>query len=543
MENDGFYQEQLRQLNALTGDYPLDGILRGIEKENLRVHASGHYVTTPQPQGFGSALTHPSITTDFSESLLECVTPPAIGRQQLFASLQEITAWAVHVLKEQAEPEYLWPYSMPYLQNESQADAAPIAYYGTSAIGQMKRVYRRGLVTRYGKAMQLIAGIHYNLSFPSHFLCQLGSLPGFAGEEGQALVSQRYMGLIRNFIRYQWVLAYLMGSSPVCFKGSLQGKAAPAYLNEVDSGVFVGENSGSLRLGDLGYKNSAQSAIRLSFDSIERYAKDLYMATKMPDGHLCSTTVKDAEGHYQQLNRNLLQLENEYYFNIRPKPNPQLTSGLRPAVALYQHGVEYIELRGLDLDCMSPLGIREETSYFCDLFLLYLLVKPSPQLSNVDRMLGSQNLKVAVENGRHADARVVFEDKQQPLTEALQAILDDMQPLAAWMDRAEKAGGQGYTQALEQQRAVASGQALTRSAEFLQLWRESGKPFAEFLLAQQFQQLDYFQQHPLSQQQQQKWRQLALASLEEQQVLEQSNSMDFETYLGNYFSQSLSGEC
>lgn len=534
-----FYQQQLDKLDLQTQQKPLDQIRRGIEKENLRVDTGGQYVTTPHPEDFGSALTHPFITTDFSESLLECVTSPVHCRQRLFNDLQNILAWVTQSLQKKSEPEFLWPYSMPYLETDEQVNDVPIANYGNSNAARMKRIYRKGLVSRYGNAMQLIAGIHYNISYPAKMLQQLGALPDFPAEDGQALISQRYMGLIRNFIRYQWVLAYLFGSSPACFSASLRKKRMPVYLQPNQWEELIAKNGCSLRLGDLGYQNSAQASIQLSFESVEKYAKDLLMATKIPDSRLFDSDVKAVNGEYKQLNRNLLQIENEYYFNIRPKASPQASQGERPAVGLYNHGVEYIEFRGLDLDPLNPLGLSPETSAFCDLFLFYLLLKPSSVLSNCDKMLGAQNLKGIVQCGRHAHSKVIFRDRQMLVCDALLQLFDEMEPLAQWMDEADSSSENTYSNALMRQRKVATGEGLNLSGIFMEAWSATNLSLRDFLLQQQQAHADSLLSHALPDELKKQWQAIAEKSRQEQNALEQDGGLSFEAYLDRYFSQKL----
>src|SRR6187431_562001 len=180
-----------RRLGALANDGLL-GIRRGIEKESLRALPTGTLALTPHPLALGSALTHPHITTDFSESQLELITgvhPDADG------CLEELTAIHQAVIRALGD-ELLWASSMPC--NLPADEAIPIGRYGTSNVGRAKSVYRMGLSYRYGRRMQTISGIHYNWSMPG------------VGNEG-------YFALIRNFRRYSFLLLYLFGASPaVC---------------------------------------------------------------------------------------------------------------------------------------------------------------------------------------------------------------------------------------------------------------------------------------------------------------------------------------
>ena len=536
-----FYQQQLSALADFPVRYPLDHVTRGVEKENLRVDEHGKYVQTSHPQALGSSLTCPVVTTDFSESLLECITRPQRTRHALFAELGSITSWVSCVLSKQPNAEYLWPYSMPYLLGADDAKAVPIAQYGNSNVGRMKQAYRQGLVYRYGKAMQVIAGLHYNIAFPHHLIYFLGEYDQSGSEQDiQTVVSERYMGLIRNFIRHQWIIAYLFGCSPACFAGSLGGGGMPAYLKQHPADVFSGDAVTSLRLGDLGYHNNNQSDVSVSYDSVDSYARDLLLATQQPDARYKNAPVKDVDGHYSQLNRNLLQIENEYYVNIRPKPNPALSSNKRPGVALSDHGVEYIELRGLDLNPLSPLGLTAETSAFCDLFLFYLMLCPSPLLSSSDKATASDNLACAVESGRASTAQICVDEATMPLTDALLPHFDAMQPLAVWMDGADSESNGCYSKALAAQLSVVRGEKPSLSQELAKQWQDSRLPFKEYLLSLQHQHADFLASNKPEGEAYSTWEQLARASIKETRDLDSAEQGAFEDYLAGYFKQKVS---
>ncbi|MFZ3185316.1 MAG: glutamate--cysteine ligase, partial [Pseudomonas sp.] len=194
----------------------LNQCLHGIERECLRVDGAGQLALTPHPPALGSALTHAQITTDYSESLLEFITPAEPDAAQTLADLEQIHRAAYSQLGD----ELLWSPSMPCpLPSEEQI---PIARYGSSNIGKLKYVYRQGLALRYGKSMQCIAGIHYNFSLPEAIWPLLQSLDGDQ-QSARDYQSARYIGLIRNFRRYSWLLMYLFGASPALDAGFLRG--------------------------------------------------------------------------------------------------------------------------------------------------------------------------------------------------------------------------------------------------------------------------------------------------------------------------------
>ena len=224
------------RLHAL-GPGVLQGIRRGIEKESLRVRPDGTLAATAHPTGLGSALTHPHITTDFSEAQLELITGVHAGVE---SCLEELTAIHQEVYRQIGD-ELLWCASMPCgLPAE---DAIPIGRYGRSNVGQAKTVYRIGLAHRYGRRMQTISGIHYNFS-----------LPGVSNEA--------YFALIRNFRRQSWLLLYLFGASPAVCASFVEGREHD--LETLAPGTLYRPWATSLRMGPLGYQSDAQASLAAS---------------------------------------------------------------------------------------------------------------------------------------------------------------------------------------------------------------------------------------------------------------------------------------
>lgn len=210
---------------------------------------------TPHPEELGSALTNEQITTDYSESLLEFITPALPDPADTLASLDKIHRFAYSKLGN----EYLWSPSMP-CPLPAEEDIL-IAYYGTSNIGQLKYVYRKGLALRYGKTMQCIAGIHYNFSLPEQLWPLLKQAEGFVGSD-RDYQSSAYIALIRNFRRYSWLLMYLFGASPALDAGFLRGRAH--QLEQLDAETLYLPYATSLRMSDLGYQSNAQAGLTLA---------------------------------------------------------------------------------------------------------------------------------------------------------------------------------------------------------------------------------------------------------------------------------------
>ncbi|MGB5081149.1 MAG: glutamate--cysteine ligase, partial [Burkholderiales bacterium] len=346
-------QERLR---ALSPDL-LKRLRRGIEKESLRVRPDGALALTPHPVALGSALKHPYITTDFSESLIELITGVHLTPGDCLEQMKRIHQYVYRRIGG----ELLWGASMPCtLPGE---EAIPIARYGSSNVGRAKTVYRYGLSHRYGRRMQMIAGVHYNFSLPE----SAWPLPGLATP------NEGYFALIRNFRRHGWLLYILFGASPAVCSSFVEGREHG--LRELVPGTFHLPHATSLRMGRLGYLSEAQDSLVVSCNSLESYSDSLQDALTRPYSPYEAIGLKEG-GEYKQLATSLLQIENEFYASIRPKR--VIRSGERPLHALRERGVQYVEVRAMDLDPFAPLGIVEGTMRFLDVFLLHCLLAASP---------------------------------------------------------------------------------------------------------------------------------------------------------------------
>ena len=345
-------------------------IKRGIEKESLRVTENGLISQKDHPYALGAALTNPYITTDYSEALLEFITPAYDDPKKPLKVLQDIHKFVYQNL----EDEVLWGASMPCAMRDEAS--IPIGKYGSSNSGKMKEIYRRGLGHRYGRFMQTIAGVHYNFSMPGSFWQYLHQLDGTTEQPCKDFVSSEYMALIRNFLRTSWIIPYLFGASPAICESYLRGKKS--HLEQLVPGTVYGPYATSLRLGDLGYSNNAQASMDITYNCIDGYIAGLEHAIQTPEPlYEKIGVIKD--GEYRQLNANLLQIENEYYSNVRPK---RVTlSGERPTKALHSRGIEYIEVRALDLNIFDPVGISGEQSEFIDCLLIHNLLTYSPAIT------------------------------------------------------------------------------------------------------------------------------------------------------------------
>ena len=499
----------------------LGHIRRGIEKESLRITPQGTLAQTPHPRTLGSALTHPHITTDYSEALLEFITPAETGVQSPLQFLDRIHRYVY----SQLDNELLWVNSMPCRVDRD--DDVPVAEYGHSNIGRMKHIYRLGLGHRYGRRMQTIAGIHYNLSWPTSFWERHQQAEGDS-RPLQDFISSRYFDLLRNFHRYSWLLVYLFGASPAVCASFLKGRDHQ-LLKRFDHSLFR-PGATSLRMSDLGYQNNAQSSLHINYNDIDSYIRTLNHAIHTPEPSYEEIGVCVA-GEYRQLNANILQIENEYYSSIRPKRS--IRKGERPTQALQRAGVEYIEVRVLDLDPFEPLGIGEDTLRFIDLFAAFCLLEASPNVEACDQIAAKQNLRQVVYNGRDSGVRLCRRGREAGLQQWASELLDQLAPLAALYDQSE--GGQRYAAALAAQRSKVQEPALTPSARVLEAMQQEKLGFFDFGLRQAERHRDHFRQSPPDAGDHALFSQLARRSLEDQEAREAEPQPPFEAFLADYF--------
>ena len=240
----------------------LGRLRRGLEKEGLRVDANGHIAQTPHPQALGSKLTHPHITTDYSEALLEYITPVYSEPREALAFLSDLHTFTYHHL----DNEWIWPGSMP--SRLSGNGSVPIADYGSSNVSTMKHVYRKGLDVRYRRIMQAIAGVHYNVSLPEDMWHALREMEKATNIPFNDYRSTRYFGMIRHFRRHSWLLLYLFGASPAIDKSFLPEGKVPEKLQSLSDDTYFAPYATTLRMSDLGYQNKVQSQLKICFNSL-----------------------------------------------------------------------------------------------------------------------------------------------------------------------------------------------------------------------------------------------------------------------------------
>jgi glutamate--cysteine ligase len=500
--------------------------LFGLEKESLRVSVNGGIASTEHPAALGSALFHPAITTDYSEALIEFITPPMGSVAAALDYLADLQAYVYRRLDQ----EVLWATSMPCVLSGDQK--IPIAHYGTSNAGRMKHVYRVGLGHRYGRVMQVIAGVHFNWSLAEELW------PAFRLIEGRVcglrdFRDQRYMAQIRNLQRYGWLIPYLFGASPAVCKSFFLGQSTtlPAF----DETTYYEPYATSLRMGDIGYQNSREEGlgIKACYDDVHQYADSLLDATMRPAKAWEALGVRDGDD-YRQLNANILQIENEYYSTVRPK---QVLQGFeKPSIALKERGIRYIELRSLDVNAYHPLGIDEVQGRFLEVFLLFCLFADSSLIDAEERREIDRNLLDVAHRGREPKLQLSHRGVRLPMRAWALEILESMLPVCEALDAIE--GGAWFEDAVDDQINKVRAPDLTPSARMLDEMRDNGEGFYQFARRLSQKHHRFFTERALADKTVAELDRMAAESLAEQARLEAEPQIPFERFLAEYFAQT-----
>jgi glutamate--cysteine ligase len=499
----------------------IQGGRKGVEKESLRVTPDGRIAQTPHPRALGSALTNENITTDYSEALIELVSPTFRTSWELLQYLLDLH----HFVYQHLGDELLWATSMPSVIDGE--ESIPIAQFGKSNIGRMKTVYRNGLGIRYGRMMQAISGVHYNYSFPVGMWDAWADLVQ-SRERGQSFISERYFHLLRNYRRHGWIVLYLFGVSPVVCNSFLRGRNIT--LPRLSKDTSYEPYATSLRMSDLGYRNRNQSGLSVSVNSLDEYVRDLSRAITTPHPPYEKLGV-EVNGEWRQLNANILQIENEYYSFIRPKRVAR--SGERPTKALLRAGVEYVEVRALDVSGFDPVGVNQNKLRFLEVFLAMCLMKDSPPIATWEHEVLDRNHVTVARRGREPGLTLQRDGRDVSMTAWARELVDSMQGIAEIFDRGDPA--RPYQEALAVQAAKVQDVALTPSARMLSELESSGESFFDLALRMSRQHKEYFLAlYPPNVERQAEFQAAADESLRAQQSIESKDRMSFEQYLAEY---------
>ncbi|WP_321284657.1 glutamate--cysteine ligase [uncultured Vibrio sp.] len=498
---------------------------RGVERESLRYVENGQLALTPHPSTLGAALTNKLVTTDYSESLLEFITPVSNNIGHLIGELEDIH----HFTQSQLGEEKLWPLSMPFaIQSD---DKIPLAQYGTSNEGKMKTLYRQGLKNRYGSMMQVISGVHYNFSFPESLWDQLFGMQ--SPQQRQSAKSEAYFGLIRNYYRLGWLIPYFFGASPAINQSFLGDKQSSLDFEKLNQTLFL-PYATSLRLSDLGYTNSEQSALKIGLNSIDEYLQGLNTAMHTPSEKFTEIGVKKGNV-YCQLNSNKLQIENELYAPIRPKrvayPNE------KPLEALASRGVEYIEVRSLDVNPYSAVGISEEQIRFLDLFLTWCVLSESKSISYCEQLCWLENWnKVAIE-GRKPNLllQIGCDGKELSLQVWAKILFAELEPIAKVMDDVHQ--NTEYTTLWRKLLSWIDNPELTISGQLMTEIQRLGS-IEEVGLALSFQHTAQHLNHQYKVYSQSFMEKEVIRSIELQAQIEAQDTQSFDNFLEQHFACS-----
>ena len=500
---------------------------KGVEKESLRVHPDGRIARTTHPEALGSALASEHITTDFSESLIELVTPAFPTSWELLQYLCDLHQFVYRHLDD----ELLWATSMP---NDLASDAdVPIARYGASNAGRMKTAYRNGLRNRYGGMMQAISGVHFNYSFPLPLWQAWAAARQWRGPVDSSCQSTGYFDVLRSYRRFGWLVLYLFGASPAVGRSFLND--AHADLPALDPATAHEPYATSLRMSDIGYRNRNQADVSVSVNSLEHYVRDLRhaMGTRHPPYEKLGVRVDD---EYRQLNANILQIENEYYSFIRPKRVTR--PGESPSAALLRAGVEYVEVRALDVSPFDPVGVNQNKLRFMEAFVALCLLRTSPPIEPSEQQeLDDNHLRVA-RRGREPGLLLKRDGRDVSMVQWARELLDSMQGICELLDHGD--ASRPYQAALRHQAEKLDEVERTPSARMLAELRSTGESFYELALRMSGLHKAYFLDlYPPNDARLREFGQEAEESLTKQRSIEAGDRDSFEAYLEKYFSAAL----
>ena len=486
---------------------------RGIERETLRIYKSGKLSNSCHPVGLGHKLTNDSVTVDFSENLLEVITKP---RNTIKEALNELSSLSAFTLQNMPSDEIILNSSMPLTVSGEDIQEAD---FGTSNSGSMKQVYRKGLSLRYGKEMQVISGIHYNFSFDEGLIAKKCA-------EHDMDKSAVYFGVVNNYFEYMWLLPYLFGSSPIAAKTSVKNK--PDYLCDFDDDFYVGEYATSLRMSDLGYTSPAQKDLHISYDNVSSYVRDLITATSTNFVNYSDVGLYDDNDSRIQLNENILQIENEYYSAIRPKQIAK--RGERPACSLMNRGVEYIEVRVLDVDPFDKNGLSLETSLFVEAMLMTCLNEPFKPYSKQYVSMSKDNLTKVATCGRKPSLILNCNDGDEVLLKDYATqLINNIEVIATKM-------GPEYKEAVSSQLQKVLDVGKTPSAKIIELAKEHG--YKNWMLKNSQTISDDFRNVKLPKETLDKLNKQASDSVVDELELRENDDMSLNEYIESYYLSS-----
>ena len=490
----------------------------GFEREGLRV-GNSLLSKKPHPESLGSALCNKFITTDFSEAQLELVTPPHEDKKDAMQFLDDIHHFTAHKIKD----EIIWPFSMP-LDIGSDEDI-PIASYGKSNLARFKEIYRNGLSERYGKMMQAISGVHYNYSVPDAIW--ENELFKNIDIDPKETRSAAYFNMMRNVYRMNWLVFYLFGASPVITKNFLTQDSEP--FKKLDKKTLYLPYATSLRMSNFGYQNTRRKKLEVSINSMTEYVSDLREATNTTHSEFAKIQKKNTN-FQAQINENILQIDDEYYAVARAKS--KIISDQRTTSKLNQGGVDFIELRSLDLNPFSRIGIDEETTFFLETLLAYCFIKQGQHFTDDEIKNINYNDALVATQGREPRLDLLKDGETISLKDWGNHIIDNLLPIAAVLDSNKNE----YTEVVDQMREKINDANQTLSGRLLDTISNNNMSFIE--LGESIGKANKMHYLNLNQSDNPNWNLLekeAIDSHNQQKRLENKDGESFESFVENYF--------
>lgn len=332
------YMMNLSNLDKLTEGELLSGSF-GIEWESLRAHSTGELCLTPHPEVFGDKFTNPLVTTDFSESQIEIITPTLDSVDEAFDAFSLLSDLVNVSLPED---EYLWFQSIPCIL--PYYDKIPIAQYkGEEAAKSQK--YREELAKKYGVKKQMISGVHFNFSFKNETIEKLYSFSD-KNLSFKEFKNEIYLKIARNYLRYCWLIIYLTGCSIGTHK-TFANECIHLMDTKDAFGSYYSTKGPSFRNASCGYKNL--KTLHPSYKNVDEFTRDI-------SNYIESGELSEAKELYTQI-------------RLKPKNPSDLLNSLK------NDGIEYIEIRTLDINPFYKCGLTQQDMKFLHLFLIYMLVK------------------------------------------------------------------------------------------------------------------------------------------------------------------------
>ncbi|PJZ68564.1 glutamate--cysteine ligase [Leptospira perolatii] len=435
----------------------------GLEKESMRVSYDGNLSQKPHPETLGSSLTNHYIKTDFSEPQLEFATNPRPRIEAIVRELQDLHIFA----SRRMQGEWIWPFSMPPILPKDE-DQIPLAQYGRSFSGSWKTAYRHGLGLRYGRKMQTISGVHYNFSFSNLFFRQIfgKEIAKFDKQE----ISETYLNVTRNFFRKVQDVLYLTGATPA-FDETFLPVPVDFPFSRFKSHTVYAPFATSLRMSEIGYTSKVQEKLNIHYNSLLEYIDGLCAAVNTVNPEY----VKFG-GFPSQLNPNYLQIENEFYSPVRPKQIPKNEE--RPIDALLNRGIQYLEVRCIDIEPESPMGVSKTTLAYVQMLLLDSLLHESPKIEEKENLRIRENTRRIIWEGRKPDVKILNEDGSEiDFRKSGERNTMELFPIAEELDR--HTGKSFYSDTLKLMMSRWEDPSRTPSGKFLGRILDEGWEFRD----------------------------------------------------------------